>query len=473
MITPLFKIDQDENYIIIKAQVKYIKISEFDYFIEDNNFRFTLKPYHLNIYLSDKLKSESENNSFKYDLENQLLTCKLEKLEPGKNFTNLNLLSTLLENPKKNSNQITKIEEINSNLNNKLEERCKIPISNLKELNEFLFNQYSKEENQEIIPNITGKNIEDYYYGFNNYFIDVFDKRNEDMLEICDINPKKIPIKFRYLAKLEEEIRNFDAEHYVSDLFLEDKESDFYDENFNNILKLSNIEFMKSISKDNFQENEMLFNENELQILKEVNKVNLDSMINNLNHNNNNFCSLKFYLNIIDILFAFIYDCITTEFEHSSESGWTINKLSSTLSNLIDFNKNYYSQSKHISFDILNELIKNLIISCYRRLLIYPLYRNFKLCEKVKNNVIEILSKGKFGLTKCFIIIKKIFEKSEPRYLLNTLYINPLLKWIQFYSEEKILNILIEVIKNIKIEKDDLKLDLDIVEKELFESIED
>ena len=473
MITPLFKIDQDENYIIIKAQVKYIKISEFDYFIEDNNFRFTLKPYHLNIYLSDKLKSESENNSFKYDLENQLLTCKLEKLEPGKNFINLNLLSTLLENPKKNSNQITKIEEINSNLNNNLEEKCKIPISNLKELNEFLFNQYSKEENQEIIPNITGKNIEDYYYGFNNYFIDVFDKRNEDMLEICDINPKKIPIKFRYLAKLEEEIRNFDAEHYVSDLFLEDKESDFYDENFNNILKLSNIEFMKSISKDNFQNNEMLFNENELQILKEVNKVNLDSMINNLNHNNNNFCAFKFYLNIIDILFAFIYDCITTEFEHSSESGWTINKLSSTLSNLIDFNKNYYSQSKHISFDILNELIKNLIISCYRRLLIYPLYRNFKLCEKVKNNVIEILSKGKFGLTKCFIIIKKIFEKSEPRYLLNTLYINPLLKWIQFYSEEKIINILIEVIKNIKIEKDDLKLDLDIVEKELFESIED
>ena len=473
MITPLFKIEQDENYIIIKAQVKYIKISEFDYFIEDNNFRFTLKPYHLNIYLSDKLKSESENNSFQYDLENQLLTCKLEKLEPGKNFTNLSLLSTLLENPKKNSNHITKIEEINSNLNNNLEEKCKIPISNYKELNEFLFNEYSKEENQKIIPNITGKNIEDYYYGFNNYFIDVFDKRNEDMLEICDINPKKIPIKFRYLAKLEEEMRNFDPEHYVSDLFLDDKESDFYDDNFYNILKLSNIEFMHSISKDNYKNNEMLFNEGELQILKDVNKVNLDSMINNLNYNNNNFCSFKFYLNIIDILFAFTYDCITTEFEHSSESGWTINKLSSTLSNLIDFNKNFYSQSKHISFDILNELIKNVIISCYRRILIYPLYRNFKLCEKVKNNLIEILSKGKFGLTKCFIMIKKIFEKSEPRYLLNTLYINPLLKWIQFYSEEKIINILIEVIKNIKIEKEDLKLDLDKIEKELIENIEE
>ena len=288
------------------------------------------------------------------------------------------------------------------------------------------------------------------------------------MLEICDINPKKIPIKFRYLNMLEEEIRNFDSEHYVSDLFLDMKESDFYDENFENILNLKNTKFLKSISTEN---NNMLYNEDELQILKDINKVKLNSMINNLNYNNNNFCSFKFYLNIIDILFAFIYDCITTEYEHSSESGWTINKLSSTLSNLIDFNKNFYSQSKIISFDILNELIKNLLISCYRRELIYPLYRNIKLCEKIKMNVIEVLKKGKFGLTKCFISIRKIFEKSEPRYLLNTLYIDPLLKWIQFYSEEKIIKILIVKLNEIKIKKEDLKLNLEIVEKELLEGI--
>ena len=31
--------------------------------------------------LIDKLQNESINNSFKYDLENKLLICKLEKLE--------------------------------------------------------------------------------------------------------------------------------------------------------------------------------------------------------------------------------------------------------------------------------------------------------------------------------------------------------------------------------------------------------
>ena len=65
----------------------------------------------------------------------------------------------------------------------------------------------------------------------------------------------------------------------------------------------------------------------------------------------------------------------------------------------------------------------------------------------------------------------KIFEKNDLRYLLNTLYINPLLKWIQFYCEENKINLLIEIIKSTKIEKDDLKLDLDNVEKELFENI--
>ena len=59
MIRPLFNVSQDENFIYIEATVKYVKISEFEYFIENNNFRFTLKPYYLNINLPGKLNSES------------------------------------------------------------------------------------------------------------------------------------------------------------------------------------------------------------------------------------------------------------------------------------------------------------------------------------------------------------------------------------------------------------------------------
>ena len=49
MIRPLFSVTQDESFIYIEAKVKYVKISDFEYFLENNNFRFTLKPYYLNI----------------------------------------------------------------------------------------------------------------------------------------------------------------------------------------------------------------------------------------------------------------------------------------------------------------------------------------------------------------------------------------------------------------------------------------
>ena len=31
MITPLFKLTQDENFIYLEAKLKYVKFSEFDY----------------------------------------------------------------------------------------------------------------------------------------------------------------------------------------------------------------------------------------------------------------------------------------------------------------------------------------------------------------------------------------------------------------------------------------------------------
>ena len=174
----------------------------------------------------------------------------------------------------------------------------------------------------------------------------------------------------------------------------------------------------------------------------------------------------NFYLNIIDILFSYIYNCLITEYENSSESGWTINKLSSTLSCLIDFDLNYYSQSNEISFDILYECINNLLISNYRRILIYPLYRNIKLCQKVKYILIKVLELGRFSILKCLLKIKNIFDRNEPRFLLNIIYIDPLIKWLQIYGCDKIFEIIKEQIIKININKEKLKLDLDIHEKD-------
>ena len=177
------------------------------------------------------------------------------------------------------------------------------------------------------------------------------------------------------------------------------------------------------------------------------------------------------YLNIIDILFGYIYNCLVTEYENSSESGWTINKLSSTLSCLMDFDLNYYSQSNEISFNILNETIENLVISSYRRMLIYPLYRNIKICQKVKYIIIKILENGRFCVLKCLLKIKNIFDRNEPRFLHNIIYIDPLIKWIQNYADDKIFEIIKEEMMKININKGQLKLDLETFEKDYLSQI--
>ncbi len=457
MITPLFRLSQDNEFITLTAKLKYVKFSDFDYFIDNNTFRFSLKPYFLKITLSHPLSADSPKNQFTYNIEEQILICKIQKAEIGAHFENLDLISTLFDNPTTPSAPVAnKIEEVSTNSNNST--LCKINVQNANELNEYLFNIYSQPE----ISNLTLLDSkENFFYGFNNQFSDVFDKRAEDAVEICDLNPKKVPLKFRYLAMLEKENNDFNKERYVYDLYLDGDNEDFADDNFKNILSLSNEKFIDSIKR---KENEMPYTEKEMQILASINKTKISFI------ESNTFSPFKFYLQIVDILFAYLYDCLMTEYEHSSESGWTINKLSSVLSCFVDYDKNFYSQSKEISFSILDELIKHTLIAAYRRVLTYPLYRNVKLCEKIKKEICDVLSLGRFSIVKCFLQIRMIFERSEPRYLLNVLYIDPFLKWIQFDSEDKILIMLAEKIKSTTIDLSDIKMNLETAEKEILEN---
>jgi len=167
MITPIFKVEQNEDYIILSIKLKYVKISQVDFFIEKNNFRFHLKPYFLNLFFSDELVS-SDNCISKYDVENGILECKLEKQIKGKVFKDINLLSNLLENNPKNTqtSQIKqKIEILNEDT---IEEKEK--TYTLEELNEPLHVDISaKMKNLSL--------VKCYKYGFNNEFSEVFANR--------------------------------------------------------------------------------------------------------------------------------------------------------------------------------------------------------------------------------------------------------------------------------------------------------
>jgi hypothetical protein len=101
------------------------------------------------------------------------------------------------------------------------------------------------------------------------------------------------------------------------------------------------------------------------------------------------------------------------------------------------------------------------------------LYRNIKLCEKIKFLLDKVLSVGRFGILKCLLKIKNIFDRNEPRFLLNVIYIDPLIKWIQNDADDKIFEIIKNVINKISIKKEQLKLDLDVIENDYLNNIND
>lgn len=71
-----------------------------------------------------------------------------------------------------------------------------------------------------------------------------------------------------------------------------------------------------------------------------------------------------------------------------------------------------------------------------RRSLCFPLYRNYKLSLKAVEDTAAILKSGRSSILKCLLTVFQLFNKSEPRYLLNQLYIQDYCVWVQNCSNE-------------------------------------
>ena len=111
---------------------------------------------------------------------------------------------------------------------------------------------------------------------------------------------------------------------------------------------------------------------------------------------------------------AFCYDYQCINGESNCESAWSINKLSATLSCIVEF-----------------EEVSEVIRSIFRRILIYPIYRNIDLAEKCLEDTKRIFAQGKQAVLRVLLSIKTLFDRSEPRYLLNRLFMDDMIIWLQ------------------------------------------
>ncbi|XP_063629559.1 protein SHQ1 homolog [Cydia splendana] len=393
MLTPRFKLTQDDNHVYITVHAPYTNIGDTEIDVDGENFLFVSSPYFLRLRLPGRIvENDHSKGSYTCDSGDFLLT--FDKENPGENFENLDMITSLLA-PRD-------IPDLNPDLVEVLEE-----------------------DGITIDDSVDNDNGNNYSYGFADKITNEFHEIGSEFPQIFELkNPETVPKDERNGLRVEYEDSKFSSDHYLADLFDEELIAPY----LTGKLYWNNSDFDKDAD----------FNEEEVAILKEL--PNKHYLFNKIEHR-------QVLLGLVDILYGYCYDKRTTMNDSNVESSWTINKLSSTLSWFCSFND-----------------MKQVLIACYRRALIFPIFRNFELCNKVKNDLASLFRKGKKFIIKCLIEIHQMFNNSnDARYILNQLYIKDYLVFLQKCRSEEFTE-LFNNIANIEIMKRDLDLELEELE---------
>ena len=160
--------------------------------------------------------------------------------------------------------------------------------------------------------------------------------------------------------------------------------------------------------------------------------------------------------NLISLLFAYVYDHVTTDGDPTVESAWTVVTLSPVLGWLDEVST-----------------VREALLTSLRRSLIYPYLRHWKFALYVGQQVVEILRQGVRCVIRCLLQVRTILDRSEVYYLGNKLWLDPYLKWLQRDASELeplLSNLGAEVdavLKNSSL-KSEVSLDLDRIESGEF-----
>ena len=94
MITPVFEVRQDDDFLYVEMRVPHMKVSSFDFYIEQDLFKFYAKPYFLKLVFPGKMVEDGREQAT-YDIAAGLLTVRLPKESKGEQFPDLDLVTLL------------------------------------------------------------------------------------------------------------------------------------------------------------------------------------------------------------------------------------------------------------------------------------------------------------------------------------------------------------------------------------------
>lgn len=401
MLTPIFSLDQCDEFLTFIIKAPYTKISETEIFVDGDDFRFFSKPYFLRLHLPGRLR-EDGRESAEYDFDRKEFRVRVPKESPGEEFVDLQFISNLLtkKRDKKVGPLIEVLDEPKPNSDADDEDDGEVEEDG----DQWLWEQrLEKDESRHFAPGMLINSVPK--YGFANKAFGLFSSRlEEERRELTDIpDPDATTQTQRHQLKFQDENKKFCSDHYLADLHDSDDverillaPSRWRASSQASVCRLTSGRELSLDRRFTDTEKDTLKNlpRREFLLSPEDKRIAL--------------------LSLVDVLLASAYDQRTTDGDTTVESGWTINKISSTLSWFIEF-----------------QSVKSVISSFLRRSLTFPLYRHWKLSLKCLQDAINIFKQGKVTVVRSLIEIYKCFIDCDPRYLLNDLYITDMIVWVQ------------------------------------------
>ena len=423
-IAPSFQLRQTDTHILLEISVPHIRVAVKEIELTLTNDGSELHWYAPPIYLlrlnfapyqfrsmEEEEEEETCHASYLPHIENGVIRIQLEKLVPQQHWENLDLLGQWKPPPP--PNQWLK----------------GVVVEEEKE---------SGDKEREPSPTSDGNRapLHSGGFGFDRMFVEnIFhdltrDGLGKEMLECPwpllsnnnenDDAENSIQLQRRQLRIKQYENRLFSVERYQQDLDVED------DAIYQSALAMSpHWRFVPPDTEEFFTASERL-------LISTIPYPLLDTPVAIPITAIDASRQQRLCIGLLDILFAYVYDHVTTEGDPTVESAWTIFILSTSFSWLDDW------LDDDVADDVLF-LVPAVIRSSIRRALIYPYLRSLEFACFIWTQVQTILSQGLRTVLRCLLQIRVILDRSELYYFGNKLYVDPYLMWLQQYTSSSYL----------------------------------
>lgn len=457
MITPRFDIEQDDEFLNINIHINNIRFtsSGVEVNINENVLIFHLSPYYLRLRFDHNLVDDERATANFISGESKIL-IKAPKANKGEHFNDLDLHSKLLarvnigDNVNEKAKQGSLIQEIGgSNEQEKVED-----IAKLGETFDWEIEQVEESAVSDDILNHAFK------YGFNNSYsglIGISVSNGNDINDLSD--PEHTNNVERVKQRIQRENNAFDDEYYASE-YITYKHGSGEDLEINRIKNI--LEYVPSLVQD--YQNWIKENPENREAIFPVEFTTSEhtQMTNNLPRKeyllDGETIKLN-YITILNLLFSFNFECMENEGEHTSESVWTIGKLTPQIACLdqqlvlpesaTDDNENkplmkeltttQKNRSERSAPKSPESIIKSAIVAGIRRSLCFPLHRTYELSKKAWANTFYILKGGKRLVIRNLLAIHELFRFHDVYYVYDKCLLDDLCAWFISQGNETVV----------------------------------